>query len=52
MLHHWFHVLHAAQHDKSDSKWTAVLLIVVGFFLAPMLIGIPLMIMGFIRLFK
>jgi hypothetical protein len=47
---HWFHLAHAATHDKS--KGGAFVLIIVGFFMAPMLIGIPLLIMGVYRLFK
>jgi len=47
---HWLHLAHVATHDKS--KGGAYGLIIVGFFMAPMLIGIPLMIMGFYRLFK
>jgi hypothetical protein len=34
------------------NKLAGVFLIVIGFFLAPMLIGIPLMIVGFVMLFK
>ncbi len=43
------HAGHAANHG---SKLGAVLLIVVGFFMAPLLIGIPLMILGLVKLFS
>ncbi len=42
-------VAHAAHED---SKLAGVVLIVVGVFLTPFLIGIPLMIWGFYKLFK
>jgi hypothetical protein len=46
----WLHGVHGAAH--SESKLGAVFLIVVGFFFAPMLIGIPLMLIGFVKLAK
>jgi len=53
MSHHWLHGAHHAAHAASKgSKLGAVILIVIGFFLAPMLIGIPMMIYGFIQLFS
>jgi hypothetical protein len=52
MSHDWQrHVIHAAAHDK-DSKLGAIVLIVMGFFFTPMLIGIPIMLFGFYRLCK
>ena len=42
-------VAHAAHED---SKLAGVVLIVVGFFLAPFLIGIPLMLFGAYKLCK
>ncbi len=44
----WEVFAHAAAHD--DSKAAGVVLLVVGFFLAPFLIGIPLMLWGAIKL--
>ena len=53
MSHHWWvHAVHAAGHEKKDSKLAALILIVIGFFFAPMLIGIPIMIWGFYKLLK
>jgi hypothetical protein len=46
----WEVAAHAAAHD--DSKAAGLILIVVGFFLAPFLIGIPLMIWGASKLCK
>jgi hypothetical protein len=52
MSNHWqHHLIHAAAHHK-ESKAGAVVLIVMGFFFTPFLIGIPLMIIGFHRLCK
>lgn len=47
---HWIHIASHAMH--SESKTGAVALIVIGFFFAPLLIGIPIMIIGFVKLFK
>lgn len=46
----WEVAAHAAAHD--DSKAAGVVLIVAGFFLAPFLIGIPLMLWGAYKLCK
>ena len=46
----WEHFAHAAAHD--DSKAAGVVLLVIGFFLAPFLIGIPLMLAGAYKLCK
>lgn len=48
----WIHGAAHAAHNKSNPKLAGIILIVIGFFLAPMLIGIPLMIFGFVKLFK
>lgn len=45
------HLIHAAAHDK-DSKLAAVVLIVMGLFFTPFLIGIPILLIGLYRLFK
>jgi len=55
MSHHWWtHAVHAAHREgeKGNNKLAAVVFIVVGFFFAPMLIGIPLMLYGFYKLCK
>lgn len=50
MAHNWqMEVVHAAGHEK-DSKLAAVVLIVMGLFFTPFLIGIPLLLIGFHRL--
>jgi len=52
-MSHWMHMAgHAGHAANHGSKLGAVLLIVVGFFMAPLLIGIPLMILGFVKLFS
>ena len=50
MSSHWLHAAHAAAHEKEHPKIAGVMLIVIGFFLAPMLVGIPIMIYGFYKL--
>jgi hypothetical protein len=49
---HLTHLLHGAQREseKGNNKLAGVVFIVAGFFLAPLLIGIPLMIYGFYKL--
>jgi hypothetical protein len=42
----------AAQAKGGESKFGAIILIVIGIFLAPMLIGIPLLLFGVIKLFS
>jgi hypothetical protein len=50
MSNHW---MHAASHAaKSNSKGAGVVLLIIGFFLAPFLIGIPIMILGAIKIYK
>jgi len=44
-------VRHAAKEQK-ESKLAGVILIVIGFFLAPVLIGVPIMLVGFYKLCK
>jgi len=47
------HGVHHAAHAKGkDSKVAGVFLIVVGLFFAPMLIGIPILIFGLVKLFS
>jgi len=46
------HAVQHAAHEKKSNKFAALVLIVVGFFFAPMLIGIPIMLLGFYKLFK
>ena len=53
-MSHWWHYLHHAHKadEGGNHKLAGVILIVVGFFLAPALIGIPIMIYGFYKLCK
>lgn len=45
------HVVHAAAHAKGkEGKFGAVVLIVVGIFFTPMLIGIPILLVGIAKL--
>jgi hypothetical protein len=50
MAHNWqMQVVHAAGHEK-ESKLAAVVLIVMGLFFTPFMIGIPLLLIGIYRL--
>lgn len=49
---HWLHAAHVAAHEKKHPKLAGLGLIFIGFFLAPMLIGIPIMIYGIYKLFE
>jgi hypothetical protein len=51
MSNHWAHAAGHALQDKND-KHSGWALLIIGFFLAPMLIGIPLMIIGLFKLNK
>lgn len=46
------HAVHAAAHEKKNPKLAGVILIVIGVFFTPFLIGIPIMIYGFYKLFN
>jgi hypothetical protein len=48
------HLLHGAHQEAEcgHNKLAGVVYIVVGFFLTPALIGFPLMVYGFYKLFK
>lgn len=51
MSHNWqHHVIHAAAHE--ESKFGAVIMIVMGLFFTPFLIGIPVLLFGLYRLCK
>ncbi|MEM7205319.1 MAG: hypothetical protein AAF628_34000 [Planctomycetota bacterium] len=53
MSHHpWFHLVHGAAHEaqRGNSKVAGVMFIIIGFFTAPMLIGIPIMLLGLWKL--
>ena len=54
MSHQWWQqLLHGAHRGEHSSPRTAaVVYIVVGFFLAPMIIGIPILIYGVYKLFS
>lgn len=51
---HWLHGIHAAHQAsrRGNHKVAGVICLLVGFFTAPMLIGIPLMVYGFYKLAK
>ena len=54
-FHNFVHVMvHGARHAEKDGnhKLAGVVYIVVGFFLTPWLIGIPIMLYGFYKLFS
>jgi hypothetical protein len=53
-LHHLAHLIHGARHEseRGNHKLAGIAYIVAGFFLVPILIGIPLMIFGVCKLFK
>jgi hypothetical protein len=44
------HALHAAAHEKKHPKLAGVMLIIIGLFLTPWLIGLPIMGYGFYKL--
>ncbi len=48
------HMLHGARQaeEQGSHKLAGVVYIVVGFFLTPALIGFPMMLYGFYKLFK
>jgi hypothetical protein len=50
----WMHGLHAAHRASHGGNHEAagVIYIIVGFFMAPILVGIPIMIYGFWKLAK
>lgn len=48
-MSNWLHAVHAAQ--GTGSKTAAVIYIIAGLFLAPVLIGIPLLVYGIYKLF-
>lgn len=52
--HHWLHWLHAAQEEghRGNHKAAGVAYLVVGLFMAPVLIGIPIMLYGLYKLAK
>jgi len=54
MNHHWMHGMHAAHREshRGNHKAAGVMYIVIGFFMAPILIGIPIMIYGVWKLLK
>jgi|GEM_PF-3165564 len=50
-LNHLLHFVNHCVHAKgNDAKWAGVGLIVVGLFLTPFCIGIPLLIFGIVKL--
>jgi hypothetical protein len=52
MSDYWqHHMIHTAAHEK-ESKLAAVVLIVMGLFFTPFLLGIPVLLFGIYRLCK
>jgi hypothetical protein len=51
-INHLFRGIQAASHEKKHPKIAGLILMVIGFFFVPMLIGIPMMIYGFYKLVK
>lgn len=51
---HWLHGIHAAHQAsrRGQHKTAAVIYIIVGFFTAPLLIGVPIMLYGLWKLVK
>jgi hypothetical protein len=47
---HLPHVIHGAWHEKKNPKLAGLVLIVIGLFLTPWLIGIPILLMGIYKL--
>jgi hypothetical protein len=48
--HHLPHLIHGAMHEKKHPKIAGMMLIIVGIFLTPWLIGIPILILGIYKL--
>jgi F0F1-type ATP synthase membrane subunit c/vacuolar-type H+-ATPase subunit K len=46
------HAVHAAAHEKKNPKLAGVMLIIIGLCFTPWLIGLPIMIYGFFKLFS
>ncbi len=40
------HTIHAGRHQKENPKMAGLMFIIIGFFLAPFLIGIPMIFYG------
>jgi len=52
MMHHLPHVIHRAAHEKEHPRVAGLVLCVIGLFLTPWLIGIPILMLGIYKLFK
>ena len=54
MHHLWFHLIHGAQHQsrRGNHKGAGLMYVIIGFFTAPLLIGIPIMLYGFCKLMR
>jgi hypothetical protein len=46
------HAVHAAAHEKKNPKFAGVMLIIIGLCFTPWLIGIPIVFIGFRKLFS
>jgi hypothetical protein len=51
-MKHIGHIVHAASHEEQHPKLAGVVLIIIGLFFTPWLIGIPILIYGFYKLLK
>jgi hypothetical protein len=49
-MFNWLHATHAAAHEKQHPKLAGVMLIIIGLFLTPWLIGLPIMGYGIYKL--
>jgi len=52
MDHHLPHIVHQAMEETKNPKFAGVILIIIGLFLTPWLIGIPILILGIYKLFQ
>jgi hypothetical protein len=54
MSNHWMHFFHSARHAEQhgSNKTAGIAYIIIGFFFAPLLFGIPIMIYGIYKLFS
>jgi hypothetical protein len=50
MHHNLPHLIHGAMHEKDHPKLAGVMLIIVGLFLTPFVIGIPILLLGMYKL--
>lgn len=46
------HLIHGAMHEKENPRLAGVMMIIVGLFLTPWLIGLPILALGVYKLSK